>query len=220
VVKEYGADSLRLYEMFLGPLEATKPWSMEGVNGVHGFLNRAWRMIVDEFAAEPALNPTLCDDAPSIDELRVLHRTIKAVTEDIAKLSFNTAIARMMEFCNFFTKADRRPRAAMEPFALLLSPFAPHMAEELWQLLGHKKSLAYEPWPSYDEALLVESEVEIPIQINGKLRSKIKVATHADKQAIIAAAKADVRIAELLAGKEIKNEIAVPGRMVNFVVKG
>lgn len=219
VVKEYGADSLRLYEMFMGPLEATKPWSMEGVNGVHGFLNRAWRMIVDEFATEPALNPALCDDAPTTEQLRVLHRTIKAVTEDIAKLSFNTAIARMMEFCNFFTKADRRPLAAMEPFVLLLSPFAPHIAEELWQLLGHENTLAYEPWPTYDEALLVESEVEIPIQINGKLRGKITVAADANKETMIAAAKADVRVAELLAGKEIKNEIAVPGRMVNFVVR-
>jgi leucyl-tRNA synthetase len=220
VVKEYGADSLRLYEMFMGPLEATKPWSMEGVNGVHGFLNRAWRMIADEFAEEVRLNPALCDDTPTAEQLRVLHKTIKAVTEDIAKLSFNTAIARMMEFCNFFTKADRRPRAAMEPFVLLLSPFAPHIAEELWHLLGHQETLAYAPWPSYDEAHLVESEVEIPIQINGKLRSKITVAADADKQAMIAAAKADVRVAELLAGKEIKNEIAVPGRMVNFVVKG
>jgi leucyl-tRNA synthetase len=220
VVKEYGADSLRLYEMFMGPLEATKPWNTKGVSGVRDFLNRAWRLIVDEFASEPALNPALCDDAPTTEEFRVLHKTIKAVTEDVDKLSFNTAIARMMEFCNFFTKADRRPRAAMEPFVLLLSPFAPHIAEELWQLLGHKKTLAYEPWPTYDEALLVESEVEIPIQINGKLRSKITVAADADKETMIAAAQADVRVAELLAGKEIKNTIAVPGRMVNFVVKG
>jgi leucyl-tRNA synthetase len=220
VVKEYGADSLRLYEMFMGPLEATKPWSMEGVSGVFGFLNRAWRMILDDHTDEIALNSVVTDDEPTDEQLRVLHKTIKAVTEDIAKLSFNTAIARMMEFTNFFTKADRRPRAVLEPFVLLLAPFAPHIAEELWWALGHKNTLAYEPWPSYDESLLVESEVEIPVQINGKLRGKITLAADAGKDAMIAAARADIRVAELLAGKEIKNTIAVPGRMVNFVVKG
>jgi leucyl-tRNA synthetase len=220
VVKEYGADSLRLYEMFMGPLEATKPWSMEGVNGVHGFLNRAWRMIMDEFAVEAALNPAIVNDSADHEQLRVVHKTIKVVTEDIAKLSFNTAIARMMEFVNFFTKSDRRPRAAMEPFVLLLSPFAPHIAEELWQALGHEKTLAYEPWPSYDETLLVETEIEIPVQINGKLRGKIVLPPDASAEAMEQAARADAKIAEQLAGKQILKTIAVPGRMVNFVVKG
>lgn len=150
----------------------------------------------------------------------MLHKTVRAVTEDIAKLSFNTAIARMMEFTNFFTKADRRPRAVLEPFVLLLAPFAPHIAEELWQSLGHKSTLAYEPWPAYDESLLVESELEIPVQINGKLRGKITIAADADKETMIAAARSDARISELLDGKEIRNTVAVPGRMVNFVIKG
>ncbi len=219
VVKEYGADSLRLYEMFMGPLEATKPWSMEGVSGVFGFLNRVWRMILDDHAEQTRLNAAVCDDALTTEQQRVLHKTIKAVTEDIAKLSFNTAIARMMEFCNFFTKLDRRPRTAMEPFVLLLAPFAPHIAEELWQALGHEKTLAYEPWPAYDESLLVESELEIPVQINGKLRGKITIPADTDQEAMIAAAQDDVKIAEQLTGKQIVKVIAVAGRMVNFVAK-
>src|SRR5262249_26458201 len=157
---------------FMGPLEATKPWSMEGVSGVHGFLGRAWRMIVDDRADEMQLNASVCDAAPSEEQLRMLHRTVKAVTEDIGKLSLNTAIARMMEFTNFFTKETVRPRACMEPFVLLLAPFAPHIAEELWEALGRSKTLAYEPWPKYDESLLAESTVEVPVQINGKVRSK------------------------------------------------
>jgi leucyl-tRNA synthetase len=220
VVKEYGADSLRLYEMFMGPLEATKPWSMEGVNGVYNFLGRVWRMIIDDRAEEMRLSPAVVDETPTEEDLRVLHRTIKAVTEDVAKLSFNTAIARMMEFTNHFTKQDRRPRAAMEPLVLLLSPFAPHIAEELWEALGNKGTLAYEPWPKYDESLLTESTIELPVQINGKVRSKITVPADADQAATLAAAKADPKVADYLAGKPIVKEIVIPGRMVNIVVKG
>jgi leucyl-tRNA synthetase len=219
VVKEYGADALRLYEMFMGPLEATKPWSMEGVNGVYNFLGRAWRMIVDDRAEEMALSPALTDDAPNADELRTLHKTIKAVTEDVAKLSFNTAIARMMEFTNFFTKQERRPRACMEPFVLLLSPFAPHMAEELWATLGHGKTLAYEPWPKFDDALIVESTVELAVQVNGKVRGKINVAADADNGTILAAAKAEPKVAEQIVGKTVVQEKVVPGRLVIIVVK-
>jgi leucyl-tRNA synthetase len=219
VVKEYGADSLRLYEMFMGPLEATKPWSMEGVNGVHNFLGRVWRMIIDDRAELMALNPALSEAAPTDEEQRMLHRTIKAVTEDVAKLSFNTAIARMMEFTNFFTKQDRRPKSVMTPFVLLLSPFAPHMAEELWQALGHAKTLAYEPWPKHDDSLLVESTLELPVQINGKVRSKITVAADADNGAILLAAKADRKIAEYINGKKTVKEIVIPGRLVNIVLK-
>ena len=219
VVKEYGADSLRLYEMFMGPLEATKPWSMEGVNGVYNFLGRAWRMIIDDRAEEMTLSPALTNDAPNADELRILHKTIKAVTEDVAKLSFNTAIARMMEFTNFFTKQERRPRACMEPFVLLLSPFAPHMAEELWEALGHGKTLAYEPWPKFDESLMAESSVELAVQVNGKVRGKITVAADADNGTILAAAKAELKVAEQLAGKAVVQEKVVPGRLVILVVK-
>ncbi len=219
VVKEYGADSLRLYEMFMGPLEQTKPWSTEGVNGVYGFLNRVWRMILDENADQITLNPALCDEVPTDEQNRVLHKTIKAVTDDIAKMSFNTAIARMMEFTNFFTKQDRRPRAAMEQILLLVAPFAPHFAEELWQALGHNESLAYEAWPTYDESLLVEDEIEIPVQIKGKVRAKITVPADADQAKMEELARADSRIAELIKDKEIIKTIVVPGKMISFVVK-
>ena len=142
------------------------------------------------------------------------------MTVDIAKLSFNTAIARMMEFTNFFTKQDRRPRAAMEPFVLLLSPFAPHLAEELWQALGHADSLAYEPWPKYDEAMLAESEIEIPVQIKGKVRAKIHVPAQADKATLEQIAQENEKIAVLLDGKEVVKTVIVPGRLVNFVTRG
>ena len=219
IVTEYGADSLRLYEMFMGPLEATKPWSMSGVEGVSRFLGRVWRMIVDERADEVTLHPTISDATPDDDQLRILHRTIKAVTEDIDKLSFNTAISRLMEFTNALGQADPRPRSLMEPFLLLLSPFAPHLAEELWCLLGHDGSLAYEPWPQFDESLLVTSTVEVPVQVNGKLRGKVTVATDADEATIQDAAAADEAVARFLAEKTIVKTIVVPGRLVNFVVK-
>lgn len=219
IVREYGADALRLYEMFMGPLEATKPWNMEGVSGVRNFLDRAWRMIVDDRSETLALNAAITDTEPTEEQYRVLHKTIKAVTEDLDRLGFNTAIARMMEFTNFFLKQDARPRAAMEPFVQLLSPLAPHLCEELWQLLGHEKTIAYEPWPKFDESRIREETVEIPVQINGKLRSKIKIATDADKETLQAAALADEKIAEMVADKNIVKAIVVPGRMVNLVVK-
>jgi leucyl-tRNA synthetase len=219
VVAEYGADSLRLYEMFMGPLEATKPWSMQGVSGVYNFLGRVWRLLVDERAEERKLGATVVDREPTIEEQRVLHKTIQAVTTDIDNLSFNTAIARMMEFVNVFTKQGEIPRQAAEPFVLLLSPFAPHVAEELWQTLGHEKTLAYEPWPQFDPDLARDSTVEIPVQINGKVRSKITIPAGADQGATVSAGKADPKVAELLAGKQIVKEIVVPGKLLNFVVK-
>jgi leucyl-tRNA synthetase len=220
VVKDYGADSLRLYEMFMGPLEQVKPWSMSGVDGVYRFLGRVWRMIVDERADEPTLSSVVQDIAPTEEQDRLLHKTIKAVTDDIEKLSFNTAISRMMEFTNAFTTADTRPRSAMEPFVLLLAPFAPHIAEELWSILGHKESLAYAPWPNYDEAKLIESEIEIPVQINGKVRAKLRIPPDATKEAIQATAESNPQVRTQLAGKSIVKVVVVPGKMVNFVVKG
>jgi leucyl-tRNA synthetase len=220
IVKEYGADSLRLYEMYMGPLEDPKPWSMQDVNGVYNFLNRVWRLLIDEYAEKPELSASVVDRPPTEDENRMLHRTIDAVTGDIAKLKFNTAIARMMEFTNFFTKLADRPRSVLEKFVLLVSPFAPHMAEELWQALGHTETLAYEPWPKFDPALAREDTIEVPVQINGRVRSKLSVPTDADAKALETAARADARIAELLAGKQIVKAIVVPGRLVNFVIKG
>ncbi len=219
VVRDFGADSLRLYEMFMGPLEAVKPWSMDGVSGVRGFLDRVWRMTVDERAEEVRLHASLADVPLTPEQNRVLHKTIKAVTQDCQTLSFNTAIARMMEFTNYFFKADPRPRAAIEKLVLVLSPFAPHLAEELWRLLGHAGTLAYEAWPDYDEALIREDSIEVPIQINGKLRSRIEVPAGSDRAAIEAAARANPRVIEMLEGRSIQKVIVVPGRMVNFVVK-
>ena len=219
VVREYGADSLRLFEMFMGPLEAVKPWNMDGVSGVRGFLDRVWRMIVDERAETMQLNPAVQVVEPSAEQNRVLHRTIKAVTADLDQMSFNTAISRMMEFTNFFLKQEPRPRAAMEKLVLLLSPFAPHEAEELWAAMGHDESLTFEPWPEFNEAAIKEDTIEVPVQIGGKLRGRIQVPADADKAALESAARAEPKIAELLAGKTVVKSIVVPGRMVNFVVK-
>ncbi len=219
IVREYGADSLRLYEMFMGPLEATKPWSMAGVSGVRNFLDRVWRMIIDTRTETNELVEQIVDIDPTREQLRVLHACIAAVTRDIESMSFNTAIARMMEFVNYFTKDNSRPRSIMKQFVLLLSPLAPHIAEELWQALGESRTLAYEPWPIFNEELLQSDQVEIPIQINGKLRSKILVATDCNATDLENLAKQDPRTSELLKDKQIVKSIVVPGRMVNFVVK-
>ena len=219
VVKDYGADSLRMYEMFMGPLEQVKPWQMAGVEGVYRFLARAWRMITDERAEEPTINAAITDEEPTAEQLKVLHKTIKAVSEDIEKLGFNTAISRMMEFTNEVSQYEARPKSLIEPFVLLLSPFAPHIAEELWKLLGHTESCAYEPWPEFDESYLVESEIEIPVQVNGKLRAKVKVPADADKDTMQSAAETEAEVQKHLDGKQVVKVIVVPGRMVNFVAK-
>jgi leucyl-tRNA synthetase len=218
VVRDFGADSLRLYEMFMGPLEATKPWSTTGVGGVRGFLDRCWRLVVDERAEAIALAPQVCADAPTDDQLRELHRTIDKVTKDIESLSFNTAIARMMEFVNFCTPLERRPRAILEPFVTILAPFAPHLAEELWEILGLPAPVSLAAWPAVEERWLKDDTVEIPVQIQGKLRGRVVVPAGADVEALKAAAAADPRIAEHLAGKRIAKVVAVPGRLVNFVL--
>ena len=219
VVRDYGADSLRLYEMFMGPLEQVKPWSMKGVEGVYRFLGRVWRMIIDDRAEDVVLHGNVTDAEATEQQLRILHKTIKAVTDDIDKLSFNTAISRMMEFTNFMSHEDSRPKSVLQPFVQILSPFAPHIAEELWNVLGNETTLAYEPWPTYDAALLVEDTIEIPIQFNGKLKAKIQVPNGIDAAALQTAAEADAAVQKQLDGKSIVKVIAVPGRMVNFVVR-
>ena len=219
VVEQYGADSLRLYEMFMGPLEAVKPWNQDGVNGVRGFLDRVWRMIVVPDQDSNAINEAVQDVTPTPEQNRILHKTIKAVTEDIKSLSYNTAIARMMEFVNFFGRETIRPKSAMKTLVLLLSPFAPHISEELWNLLGGAQTLAYEPWPTWDEEAMKESCVVIPIQVNGKLRSRLELPVDADAAATEVAALGDSKIASLLDGKTIIKKIVIPGKMVNFVVK-
>ncbi len=219
VVQQFGADALRLYEMFMGPLEATKPWSMDGVSGVRNFLDRVWRLVIDQHAPQMQLHPAVADVEPNEEQLRVLHRTIKAVTEDIEKMSFNTAIARMMEFVNFFTHQDPRPKRALEQFVLLLSPFAPHLAEELWQALGHEQSLAYEPWPEWEEKYVKQETLELPVQVNGKVRGRITVPADADQEQIKQAALSDEKVAAYVQGKQVARVIVVPGRLVNVVVR-
>ena len=220
IVREYGADSLRLYEMFMGPLEATKPWSMSGVDGVRKFLDRVWRLIIDEKAEQPQLHEAVQATQPSDAQNRTLHKTIKAVTHDLESLSFNTAIARMMEFVNYFNKETVRPQSVMNAFVLLLSPLAPHLAEELWQHLGHDQSLAYEPWPAYDETLTLDETIEVPVQVQGKLRSRIRVPAGAGRDELEAAARADEKIAQLLRDQVVLKTVVVPGRLVNFVTRG
>src|SRR5262249_43027273 len=159
----------RLYEMFMGPLEATKPWNMHGVEGVYRFLGKVWRAMIDDRAEDVRLSSAVQDTPPQPETLRLLHRTIAKVTPDREAMRFNTAIAAMMEFVNHLTPLSVRPRSVLEPFVLILSPFAPHLAEELWRALGHPQTLAYEPWLAFDPALTREDEVEVPVQLNGKV---------------------------------------------------
>ena len=219
VVQEYGADALRLYEMFMGPLEATKPWSMQGVNGVRNFLDRVWRLIVDSRSEQIQLSDSVKDVPANAQQERVVHSTIAAVTQDIENLSFNTAIARMMEFVNHFTKESVRPKSAMESLTLMLAPFAPHLAEELWQLLGHDQSLAYAPWPKADQEKLKIASLEVPVQVNGKVRAKVIMPVGIDAQEAQRLAMANERVSEILTGKELAKVVAIPGKMINFVLK-
>ncbi len=214
VVREYGADSMRLYEMFMGPLDRDKPWTEEGVQGVHRFLRRAWTLFITE---DGDLNPKIVERGGDVAVEKAIHATIKAVGHDIENLMFNTAIARLMEFVNLAMKAGEMNREWAERFVLVLAPFAPHIAEELWSRLGHGPTLAYEPWPSYDESLLTEDTVEIPVQVNGKIRARLQLAPDTDKDTILALAKEAVQ--SHLEGKNLVKEIYVPGRMVNLVVK-
>jgi len=223
VIVEYGADSLRLYEMFMGPLEQSKPWSMTGVEGVSRFLARVWRLVmVENQASEWEMGPISAEAPLDKGQLRVVHATIKKVGEDIEALSFNTAIAQMMVFVNTFTNVSPRPAAALRTLLILLNPFAPHLTEELWarlgaQFAGFEGLAADQPWPAYDPALLVEDEVEVVIQVNGKIRDKIVVSKDASKEAVEAAALASPKVQEFTNGKTIKKVVVVPGKLVNIV---
>jgi leucyl-tRNA synthetase len=215
VVREYGADALRMFEMFMGPLEEMKPWSTKGVDGVFRFLNRVWRLYVDETGATIAFS----DEPAGTDALeRVFHQTVKKVGEDIEGLRFNTAIAQMMIFVNEATKAERLPRAMMHAFVLVLAPFAPHLAEELWERLGHSTSLARESWPSYDPAKLASDTVEVVLQVNGKVRSKATVPVEATEMELERTAFADPHVQRYIAGKTVVKKIVVRKKLVNIVV--
>lgn len=215
VVQQYGADSLRLYEMFMGPLEATKPWQTSGVEGVYRFLARVWRLMVDEESGELKVV-----DAPANkDTLRVLHKTIAKVSSDVEGLAFNTAISAMMELNNYLLKLDVLPREVALPFVQILAPFAPHLAEELWSKLG-QSNLSYSAWPIANTALMESDEVEVVFNVNGKVRSKATVSKTISKDDLEALAKADPKVISWTEGKEVVKIIVVPGKMVNIVVKG
>jgi leucyl-tRNA synthetase len=211
VVREFGADAFRMYEMFMGPLDMVKPWNTQGLEGVYRFLGRVWRLFCDEDG-----KLILDDSEPTAALLKVLHQTIKKVGEDTETLAFNTAVSQMMIFVNEVTAQDKRPRQLLEPFALLLAPYAPHLAEELWEKLGHQQTLAYEPWPAFDGALLKENTVTIILQINGKVRDRLDVPTQISREDLEKLALANERVQEHLTGKQIKKIIVVPGKLVNI----
>ena len=213
VIRDFGADSLRLYEMFMGPLQAVKPWSTKGVEGVHRFLKRANRLVTESKIEDRALMKA---------EAKSLNAMIKKVGDDLEAMAFNTGISAMMVFMNEaedFAKAGALSKEYLKKFVLCLAPFAPHLGEELWEYLGGEKTLAYEPWPVYDPAALVEDEIEIPVQVMGKLRGRVKIPVAATPAEMEEAAKADAEVAKFLEGKTIVKVIAVPKRMVNFVVR-
>jgi leucyl-tRNA synthetase len=244
VVRDYGADAFRLYEMFMGPLEMVKPWSMQGVEGVYRFLGRVWRMFVDEASetdfeqgetAQPDRGPQLLEQVrlsaaikeatPAPDQLKALHACIKKVTEDLDGLRFNTAIAAMMEFVNEAIHWETKPISILRDFLVLLQPFAPHLAEELWQKLSSVgkpattiSGLAYQPWPKFDPALLVENTLDIPVQVNGKLRDVLNVPVNISQPDLESAAKASEKVKPFINGKAVKKVIVVPRKLVNIVV--
>jgi leucyl-tRNA synthetase len=215
MVERYGADSVRLYEMFMGPLEMTKPWSTQGVEGVHRFLTRVWRLVVDK---NNETSSSIVQREPRVQELRRLHQAIKKVTEDIEAIRLNTAISALMIFINETLRDADHSRRVIETFVLLLAPFAPHTAEELWHRLGHRESLAYEPWPGYDSQFLAEEEVEMAVLVGGKVRARIVVSKELSEEEIRDKALKDPRVSQWVDGKKIKQVIVVPGRVVNIVV--
>jgi leucyl-tRNA synthetase len=211
VVKSHGADALRLYEMFMGPLEQTKPWQTSGIEGVRRFLDRAWNVSTG----------TITDDPAAYDDetKKLVHKTIQKVTHDIEGMRFNTAISQMMILVKHLGQMPNGvPREAAKALTLVLSPFAPHVGEELWQRLGSKESLAYEPWPTFDANLVRDDEVELGVQVNGKLRGVIKLAVKADEATARATASAEAKVQTYLEGKTVKKFIYVPGKIINFIV--
>jgi len=237
MVREFGADSLRLYEMFMGPLEMVKPWNTKGVEGVYRFLGRVWRLFVDEksetdfeqtltTATKPGaellqsigLNPKIQDVQPTPTQLKALHTAIKKVTEDLDGLRFNTAVSALMVFINEAMTWEVAPKSVLKDFLKLLNPLAPHLAEELNAKMGDAETLAYQTWPKLDAALLVEDTIELPVQVNGKLRDKIVVPTEATAAEIEKLALASEKLKPFLEGKTIKKIIVVPKKVVNIAV--
>jgi leucyl-tRNA synthetase len=222
VIDQYGADAFRCYEMFMGPLEQMKPWSMRGVEGVARFLARVWRLLMTENqAGEWELSAKLKEVDPDKAQQKITHATIKKVTEDIDSLSFNTAISQMMIFVNAFTNAEVIPLRAMRTFLVLLNPFAPHLSSELWEKLSAKfrdrqGDITEQSWPDYDEQLLVENEIEIVVQVNGKVRDRMKMSILATEDEMKAAALANPKIRKFVAEKTIRKVVAIPKKLVSI----
>jgi leucyl-tRNA synthetase len=212
VIRAYGADTFRLYEMYMGPLETSKPWNTQDILGMYRFLSRAYRLLVDDASGEVKLAA-----APDDEVEKLVHRTLAGVTDDLERLSFNTAIAKMIALTNLALQKGGLTRDQAERFVKVLSPFAPHLAEELWARLGNSPCVCDESWPTWDAAMLVDDTVEIPVQIMGKVRSHIVVPSDATKDDLEKAALADPRIAELIEGKTVRKVVVVPGRLVNVV---
>ena len=210
VIAQYGADTMRMYEMFMGPLQVSKPWSTTGIAGVWRFIDRIWRLGDEK---------QITDEKAPVEIMRSLHKTIKKVTEDTATLNFNTAISQMMVYINDLSKLETLPREAWEPLILMVAPYAPHLAEELWEKAGHKPSVANVGWPKYDEAMTIDDEIQIVCQINGKVRAKLMLPRDSSKDQIIAAAKANENVKKYLENAVVVKEIVVPGKLVSFVVK-
>jgi leucyl-tRNA synthetase len=244
IMGEYGADAFRLYEMFMGPLQDSKPWNTKGVEGVYRFLGRVWRLFIDEQSetdfeqAETTateaqrhrelleilkLNHSIKDVPATPAQLKTLHATIKKVTEDLDGMRFNTAISAMMVFVNEAMTWETKAVSVLNDFLILLAPFAPHVAEELWAKLGSafrvpRSALSYAPWPTFDASLLIEDTLEIPVQVNGKLRDVIKVSANADNATLEAAALASEKVQQFIAGKTVRKIIVVPKKLINIVV--
>jgi leucyl-tRNA synthetase len=214
VVEKYGADTLRLYEMFMGPLERDKPWSTTAIEGVYRFVQRTWRLFVDE---DDRSRTFFSDVAPTPEDLKITHKTIKKVTEDIEHLRFNTAISQMMIFVNHMTQLQTRPRACLRPFIQLLNPFAPHIAEELWEMIGEKSVLTFEAWPTFDPAIAKDDRITVAIQVMGKTRGMVEVEPGAPQELIEKLAREIPQVANQLQGKQVRKVIFVKDKILNFV---
>jgi len=215
VVAEYGADSLRIFEMFLGPLQDSKPWSKTGIEGISRFLNRAWRLIANE---DGTLSAAVADIEMDAEQEFHVHTLVKKVAEDIENLHFNTAVAQMMIFVNEFTKLEKRSRIALERFVLCLAPFAPHVAEELWRILGHTTSVVLESYPEWDDSKTVRNTIEFVVQVASKIRAKLQVDVDIDQAQIEELARKDEKVASYLEGKTIRKVIFVKNKLINFIV--
>ena len=215
IVQSHGADTLRLYEMFMGPLDAAIAWSENGLDGSRRFLDRIWRLLVTE--DDTLTDKVVAQNNKSLD--KTYHQTVKKVTEDFDTLNFNTAISQLMVFINDCYKANEIYKPYIEGFIKMLAPIAPHISEELWAKLGHEETITYQPWPSFDEAMLVDDEVEIVIQVNGKVRAKLKIAKDATKEEMEQLALENDVVKSEIEGKDIKKVIAVPQKLVNIVAK-